>query len=177
MLDMASTVAARGKILRAQEMKQDIPLGWALDEVGVPTTDPSAALKGTFLPIGGPKGYGLALMIDVLAGMLSGSHYGPSVLRLHQMLGPQGAGFFSMAIDLERFMPLHQFKQLMRSYTESIKGVKKAKGTSRIYLPGEIEFEKEKMSLSDGIEINPKVLARLNQLLEKFRSPVRLGGE
>jgi LDH2 family malate/lactate/ureidoglycolate dehydrogenase len=71
-LDMSSSVVARGKIRKAQRMKESIPLGWALDQEGSPTTDPDAAMKGTLLPIGGPKGYGLALMIDVLAGLLSG---------------------------------------------------------------------------------------------------------
>jgi LDH2 family malate/lactate/ureidoglycolate dehydrogenase len=174
---MATTVAARAKIHRAQERREPIPLGWALDEMGAPTTDPDAALKGTLLPIGGPKGYGLALMIDVLAGMLSGSKYGPDVGRLYQMIGPLGAGFLSIAIDVERFMPLHQFKRLMKSYTESIRKGKKGKGTSRIYLPGEIEYEKEQVSLTEGIEINSKVVAGLNKLLEKFKSTIRLAEE
>ena len=93
------------------------------------------------------------------------------------MIGALGAGFLSMAIDVEKFMPLHQFKQLMKSYTESIRKGKKAKGISRIYLPGEIEYEKEKVSLTEGIEINSKVVAGLNKLLEKFKSTIRLAEE
>ncbi len=81
---MSSSVAARGKIRLAQRAKDSIPLGWALDETGKPTTDPVAALKGTLLPLGGPKGYGLALMIDVLAGLLSGSQYGPNAKTFHE---------------------------------------------------------------------------------------------
>lgn len=174
-LDMSSSVVARGKIRRAQRMKERVPLGWALDEAGSPTTDPVAALKGTLLPIGGPKGYGLALMIDVLAGLLSGSRYGPEVRTFHQPLGPTGIGVFTMAIDIERFMPLHQFKDLMRSYAKSIKKTKKAKEVTQIYLPGEIELEREKQSLKDGVEISPEVAKDLNLLLEKIRSPLRLG--
>ena len=79
-----------------------------------------------------------------------------------------------MAIDVERFMPLQEFKGLIRAYVESIKGSRKAKGVSRIYLPGEIEFEKEKASLKEGIEINPGTAKDLNQLLEKLKSPLRL---
>ncbi len=174
-LDMSSSVVARGKIRRAQRMKEKIPLGWALDETGSPTTDPVAALKGTLLPIGGPKGYGLALMIDVLAGLLSGSQYGPDVKTFHQPLGPTGIGVFTMAVDIERFMPLHQFKDLMTSYAKSIKKTKKAKQVSQIYLPGEIELEREKQSLKDGVEISPEVAKDLNLLLEKIKSPLRLG--
>lgn len=173
-LDMSSSVVARGKIRLAQRMKEAIPLGWALDEAGRPTTDPGEALKGTLLPIGGPKGYGLALMIDVLAGLLSGSQYGPNVKTFHEPLGPTGIGAFLLAIDIERFMPLDQFRRLMTSYVESIKKTKKAKDVSRIYLPGEIELEKEKKSLAEGIELSDLVLSNLNQLLERVGSPLRL---
>jgi LDH2 family malate/lactate/ureidoglycolate dehydrogenase len=173
-LDMSSSVVARGKIRRAERLKERIPLGWALDETGTPTTDPAAALNGTLLPIGGPKGYGLALMIDVLAGLLSGSQYGAKVKTFHQPLGPTGIGVFSMAIDIERFMPLHLFKDLMTSYAKSIKKTKKAKDVSQIYLPGEIEFEKEKKSLGEGIELSDSVVGDLTQLLEKVKSPLRL---
>ena len=173
-LDMSSSVVARGKIRRAQRMKERIPLGWALDDTGTPTTDPVAALKGSLLPIGGPKGYGLALMIDVLAGLLSGSQYGPEVKTFHQPLGPTGIGVFTMAIDIERFMPLHQFKDLMTSYAKSIKKTKKAKEVSQIYLPGEIELEKEKKSITEGIELDSTVVKSLNELLQKAKSPLRL---
>jgi LDH2 family malate/lactate/ureidoglycolate dehydrogenase len=173
-LDMSSSVVARGKIRRAQRMKERIPLGWALDDTGTPTTDPVAALKGSLLPIGGPKGYGLALMIDVLAGLLSGSQYGPEVKTFHQPLGPTGIGVFTMAIDIERFMPLHQFRSLMTSYAGSIKKIKKTKGVSRIYLPGEIESEREKKSVTEGIELDLTVIKGLDELLEKVKSPLRL---
>jgi LDH2 family malate/lactate/ureidoglycolate dehydrogenase len=173
-LDMSSSLVARGKIRRAERMKESIPLGWALDQNGEPTTDPSAAMKGTLVPIGGPKGYGLALMVDVLAGVLSGSQFGPQVKTFHQPLGPTGVGVFIMAIDVNRFMPIHQFKGLMESYGDSIKKSRKAKGISRIYLPGEIESEKEKKSMAEGIELSDSVVSSLNQLLDKVKSPLRL---
>ncbi|MGQ9645827.1 MAG: Ldh family oxidoreductase [Thermodesulfobacteriota bacterium] len=176
-LDMSSSVVARGKIRLAERKKEAIPLGWALDEGGMPTTDPGAALKGTLLPIGGPKGYGLALMIDVLAGLLSGSQYGPKVKTFHEPLGPTGIGVSIVAIDIERFMPLDQFRKLMASYAESIKKTRRAKDVSRIYLPGEIELEKEKKSLAEGIELGDSVVRNLNELLEKVRSPLRLKEE
>jgi LDH2 family malate/lactate/ureidoglycolate dehydrogenase len=173
-LDMSSTVVARGKIRRAARMNENIPEGWAFDEKGAPTTDPVEALKGTLMPIGGPKGYGLALMIDVLAGMLSGSKYGPAIRTFHQLEGPTGVGVFTLAIEIERFMPLEQFTALFKKYLASIKASRKAKGVSRIYLPGEIEYEKERQSLNEGIEVNPATAGKLNALLEKFKSPLRL---
>jgi len=176
-LDMSSSLVARGKVRRANRLKEGIPPGWAFDESGAPTTDPAAALKGTLAPIGGPKGYGLALMVDILAGMLSGSKYGPDVKTFHQPEGPTGVGACCMAIDVERFMPLQEFKGLVQPYVESIRGSRKAKGVSRIYLPGEIEFEKEKTSSKQGIEINPGTAKDLNQLLEKINSSLRVPQE
>jgi LDH2 family malate/lactate/ureidoglycolate dehydrogenase len=173
-LDMSSTLVARGKIRRADRLKEAIPPGWAFDEAGTPTTDPAAALKGTLMPIGGPKGYGLALMIDVLAGMLSGSKYGPEIRTFHQLEGPTGVGVFTLAIEIERFMPLGQFTALFRVYLASIKASRKAKGISRIYLPGEIEYDKEQQGLNEGIEVSPATAGKLNALLEKFGSPLRL---
>jgi LDH2 family malate/lactate/ureidoglycolate dehydrogenase len=173
-LDMSSTVVARGKIRRADRLKESIPMGWAFDKTGTPTTDPAAALKGTLMPIGGPKGYGLALMIDVLAGMLSGSQYGPEIRTFHQLEGPTGVGVFTLAVDIERFMPLGQFTALFRAYLSSIKASRKAKDISRIYLPGEIEYEKEQQGLNEGIEVSPATAGKLNALLEKFKSPLRL---
>ena len=173
-LDMSSSVVARGKIRLAERTKEPIPLGWALDETGTPTTDPTAAMKGTLVPIGGPKGYGLALIVDILAGMLSGSKYGQDIKTFHQLVGPTGVGVFSLAIDIERFMPHQQFNELIQAYLASIKGSKKAKGVSRIYIPGERKFEKEKQSLREGIEISPGLAKNLNQLLEKVKSPLRL---
>lgn len=173
-LDMSSSVVARGKIRLAERTKEPIPLGWALDETGAPTTDPTAAMKGTLVPIGGPKGYGLALIVDILAGMLSGSKYGQDIKTFHQLVGPTGVGVFSLAIDIERFMTHQQFNELIQAYLASIKGSKKAKGVSRIYIPGERKFEKEKQSLREGIEISPGLAKNLNQLLEKVKSPLRL---
>jgi len=176
-LDMSASVVARGKIRRAQRLKDEIPIGWALNEKGEPITEPGAALKGTLLPIGGPKGYGLALIIDVLAGMISGSKYGKDVETFHQLRGPTGIGVLTMAIDIQRFMPLNHFKELMTSYVESIKGTKRAKGVRQIYLPGEIEFEKEKRSEAEGIEIDTVVVESLNDILNTMKSPLRLTDE
>ena len=173
-LDMSSSLVARGKIRRAQRLGEKIPLGWALDDSGAPTEDPAAALKGTLLPIGGPKGYGLAFMVDVLAGMLSGAAFGRDIKSFHELMGPTEVGALTLAINVERFMPLGQFRGLMKGYLDSIRGSRKAKGTARIYLPGEIEAENEKASRERGIELRPASVELVNQLLEKLNSPMRL---
>ena len=91
-----------------------------------------------------------------------------------KLTGPTGVGALTLAINVERFMPLAQFRNLMKGYTDSIRSSRKAKGTARIYLPGEIESEKEKMSRERGIELSAASLETLNQLLEKVKSPMRL---
>jgi LDH2 family malate/lactate/ureidoglycolate dehydrogenase len=171
---MSSSVVARGKIRKAQRLGEKIPPGWALDESGTPTEDPEAALKGTLLPIGGPKGYGLALMVDVLAGMLSGAAFGRDIKSFHQLMGPTGVGALTLAINVERFMPLGHFRNLMKGYLDSIRGSRKANGTARIYLPGEIESEKEKTGRERGIDLRPASIEMVNQLLGKLKSPLRL---
>jgi LDH2 family malate/lactate/ureidoglycolate dehydrogenase len=173
-LDMSSSVVARGKIRRAARLKEKIPEGWAFDETGVSTTDAEKALQGTLMPIGGPKGYGLAVVVDILAGLLSGSKYGPEVITFHQLMGPTGVGVFTLAVDIERFMDRRQFQGLVQAYFTAIKDSKKADGVGRIYLPGEIEFEKEKESMREGIEIGEGVVKNLNLLLERVKSPLRL---
>ena len=80
------------------------------------------------MPIGGPKGYGLALMIDVLAGMLSGSQYGPEIRTFHQLEGPTGVGVFTLAVEIERFMPLGQFTALFRDLSGVDQGLPEGEG-------------------------------------------------
>ena len=168
LVDMSTSVVARGKIRRALAKGQEIPAGWALDEKGRGTTDPQAAMNGSLLPIAGPKGYALALFIDLIAGLLSGSKYGREVLTFHKPLGPTGVGVMTMALDIGSFMALDQFNRLVSDHADSIRGSRKADGVERIYLPGEIESEREEISRSEGIELDNAVIQSLNQLLDKF---------
>lgn len=163
-LDMSTSVVARGKIRRAMRMKQPIPAGWALDARGEPTEDPEAAMQGTLLPIGGPKGYGMAFFVDLLAGLLSGSKFSRQVSTFHQPLSPTGVGVLALAIDVSRFMPLDTFRRLVVEHVHSIRNSTRAKATSRVYLPGEIETENEKRALTDGVELDPEVHQALQRL-------------
>jgi LDH2 family malate/lactate/ureidoglycolate dehydrogenase len=173
-LDMSTTVVARGKIRRAQRLKQPIPLGWALDAQGAPTEDPEAAMKGTLLPIGGPKGYGMAFFIDLICGLLSGSSYARELKTFHKPEGPTGVGVMTLAIDISRFMPPATFASLTGEHILSIRGSAKAAGTSRIYLPGEIEAEKERLAALRGVEVDDAVCQALDELLAKKGLSVRL---
>ena len=89
-------------------------------------------------------------------------------------MGPTGVGALTLAINVERFMPLDQFRGLMKGYVDSIRASRKAKGTARIYLPGEIEAEKERASRERGIDLSPASVESVNHLLEKLKSPMRL---
>lgn len=174
-LDMSSSIVARGKIRRAQRMNEKIPGNWALDNTGKATTDPSEALKGSLLPLAGPKGYGLALFVDIFSGLLSGSKYGRELLTFHKPLGPTGVGATFMAIDVARFMPINQFEKLISEFADSIRNSKKANGNERIFLPGEIEAEKAIASRAEGIEIDNQIVDKINRLLEEKGISPRIG--
>lgn len=163
-LDMATTVAARGKIVLAEKEGRSIPEGWALDPRGVMTTDPAAALLGTLLPAGGPKGYGLALIIDVLSGLLSGGVYGPHVGNSARTDVPQGAGQCFLVLDVRKFQPLDLFLEEIDSMIREIKASPKAEGVEEIYLPGEIEFRLSEQRTREGIPLSEEVHEMLQKL-------------
>jgi len=173
-LDMSASVVARGKIRRAQRLNEKIPEGWALDETGCPTTDPAEALKGTLLPIAGYKGSGLALFIDLICGLLSGSKYGRDLLTFHKPIGPTGVGAMFMAVDIGRFMPLARFETLVNEYAEAIRNSQKAVGVERIWLPGEIEADRANASKLQGIEVDSQIVEKINLLLKQKDLAIRI---
>lgn len=173
-LDMSSSIVARGKIRRASRNKEKIPLGWAIDKEGDPTTDPNEALKGTLLPIAGAKGSALAIIIDIIAGMLSGSRFGLEVKTFHKVEGVTGIGVFCMAIDINKFYDLNSFYSMIDSYIRSIKNLKKIKNVSEVYLPGELEFISEQKSQEEGIKLDSPIIDSLNDILEKLGSNLKL---
>lgn len=173
-LDMSASIVARGKIRRAERLNENIPLGWAIDDTGTSTTDPYEALKGTLLPIGGHKGYGLALFIDLMCGLLSGSKYGRDLLTFHKPIGPTGVGAMFMAVDIGRFMPLAQFETLVDEYADAIRNSQKAVGVERIFLPGEIEANEASASEIQGVEVDSLIVEKINQLLEQKDLAIRI---
>lgn len=169
-LDMSSSVVARGKIRLASLSGESIPPGWALDDTGAPTCDPSLALKGCLLPLGGPKGSGLAMMIDIFSGMLSGSAYGRRLKSFHELDGATGVGACFIAIDIGRFVDPGSFAVKMAEYIQEIKGLRKQAGVAEILLPGEVERKKLEESRRAGIEIPEPVAKGLDQVLAKLGS-------
>jgi LDH2 family malate/lactate/ureidoglycolate dehydrogenase len=158
-LDMATSVAAGGKLDVAAARGEPIPLGWALDEAGSPTTDARAGRLGSLLPVGGPKGYGMALMIDVLAGVLTGGRFAAG-------MGLAGDGQFFLALQVERFMALAEFHARMDAMIDEIHASAKAPGVERVYVPGEIEHESATERLANGLPIEETILGDLKRLAE-----------
>jgi LDH2 family malate/lactate/ureidoglycolate dehydrogenase len=174
-LDMSTTVVARGKIRRAARLKERIPLGWALDASGAPTDDPEQALRGTLMPVGEHKGYGMAFFVDLICGLLSGSSYAREVRTFHQPQGRTGVGVMTMAIDIDRYMPIERFSTLIGEYVRKVRSSTKARGRDRIYLPGEIEAERERLNKTRGVEVDPPVAKAIDRLLEERGLSLRLG--
>ncbi|KAK3906085.1 Malate/L-lactate dehydrogenase [Staphylotrichum tortipilum] len=160
-LDMAPSVAARGKIHKALRRGEKIPKGWALDEEGKPTDDPERALKGVMLPMGGPKGSALAIMMDVFSGVLSGSAFAGGVTSPYDMSAPGDVGHFIVALKPDLFMGLDEFRQRMDVLYQRVVGSDKMEGVDRIYFPGEIEQLTEERRIREGI---PFVQAEIDAL-------------
>ena len=159
-LDLATTVVARGRINLYAKQNKPLEPGWAFDEHGVPTTDPHAALKGLLAPIGGYKGYGISLAVDFLCGVLTGSNYGahfPGFLA-DNMSEPTDVGSFFAAVNVESFMDLPEFTAAIDKAIREIKTSTRADGVKRIYIPGEIEFEMKAERLVHGIPIPEEVV-------------------
>ena len=150
-LDMAPSVAARGKIYKALRRGEKIPGDWALDGEGKPTDDPARALEGVMLPMGGPKGSALAIMMDVFSGVLSGSAFAGGVTGPYDMSKPGDVGHFLVAIKPDLFMSLDDFKERMEILHQRVVGAEKMHGVNRIYFPGEIEQIREDERLQGGI--------------------------
>ncbi len=173
-LDMSSSVVARGKIRLAAMNGESIPLGWACDETGEPTTDPASALKGSLLPLGGPKGSGLAMMIDILSGVLSGSSYGRKLKSFHELEGATGVGACFIAVDVSRFIDTGRFIGMVGEYVREMKGLRKQAGVKEILAPGELEFLKEEESRRSGIEVPQSVVKSTNEILANLGSRLRI---
>jgi LDH2 family malate/lactate/ureidoglycolate dehydrogenase len=172
--DMATSIVARGKIRQAARRGESIPDGWALDEEGNLTTDPVAALKGTLLPMAGPKGSAIALMVDILSGIIAGAEHAPNLRSFHATDGKTGVGASLIAIDIQKFIDLGEFKSTMEEYIENLKGMKKASFANEIFLPGEIEYNHQQESLRIGINLDDSAVDILNSLLEHFSCNQRL---
>ncbi|KAF2172576.1 hypothetical protein M409DRAFT_17808 [Zasmidium cellare ATCC 36951] len=164
-LDMAPSVAARGKIYKAKRRGEKIPTDWALDGEGRQTDDPAKALEGVMLPMGGPKGSGLSIMMDVFSGVLSGSAFAGHVTGPYDPSNkPADVGHFFVAIKPDLFVSLDDFRERMDYLYKRVVDSDKAAGVDRVFFPGEIEQITEETRRKTGI---PYVEAEVNALDEE----------
>lgn len=163
-LDMSPAVAARGKIRLAQKRGEKIPLGYALDADGRPTTDPAEALKGVVLPIGGPKGSGLSMLMDIFGGVLSGAAYAGDVGDQYKAYDrPQNVGHFFLAMKPDLFVPMAEYRSRMDTLVERIRACPRAEGFDEILLPGELEAREEQRRRRAGIPYGLSEIESLNE--------------
>jgi LDH2 family malate/lactate/ureidoglycolate dehydrogenase len=166
-VDMSSSVVARGKIILAAKQGLPIPEGWAMDEEGRETTDASAALGGAVRPLGGAKGYALALAVEVMSGVLSGAAFGPQVNSIYEDAAPPAdVGHSFILLNVESWMPLHDYYDRMELLLREIKSSPTAGDVDEILYPGErryrtfLENEKRGIALPDAVRQELEGLSR-----------------
>jgi LDH2 family malate/lactate/ureidoglycolate dehydrogenase len=161
-LDMAISVAARAKIRTALKRGESIPPTWATDKDGKPTTDPAAALDGFLLPIGGHKGYGLALIVDLFAGLLSGAAYLTHVKSwVDAPDEPQNLGHFFFLFDIRRLGSAGWLAERMADFAHILHSTPPADPDAPVLVPGEIELNKLVRQRKEGIPLDASLLAKL----------------
>jgi len=169
-LDMSTSTVAFGKLEIANREGTAMPHGWALDKDGNPTTDPRAGMEGrTLLPLGGTrelgghKGYGLALMVEILCGVLSGAAFGLAFVE-QGLEVPMNLGHFFGAISLQAFSQVERFKEGMDDMLSALKVSSPAQGQERVYTAGELEYLCERERRQKGIPLNHVVADNLRQI-------------
>ena len=164
-LDMATTVAAYGKVKTKAQRGETMPVGWMIDREGRPLTDPKRANEGFLLPIGEYKGYGLALVIGLLAGTLNRAAMGRDVVDFNaDDATPTNTGHAIVAISVEAFGDVAEFKKSVDALARELRGSKRLPGVERIWLPGEQSHGKRLDRTSHGIPTPGSLLKSLKQL-------------
>ncbi len=154
LLDMATTTVALNKIYKALlSGEKSIPAGWAMDAEGNPTTDPQTARDGLPMPLGGYKGYGLAVMVEILCAALSGGAMLSEVGGIRMQGKPMRANHLFLAIDVARFMPRDEFIQRMQWMRDTLTHSKPAAGFDEVMIAGDPEWRTEELRIRDGIPV------------------------
>jgi LDH2 family malate/lactate/ureidoglycolate dehydrogenase len=171
-LDMATTVAAFGKVKTKAQRGETMPEGWMVDRDGRPLTDPKRVHDGFLLPIGGYKGYGLALVFGILAGTLNGAAMGKDVVDFNaDDATPTNTGQAILAIDISAFEDPEVFGQRIDTLSRDLRNSERMKGVERIWLPGEQSQAKYRERLDSGVPVPAALLSSLNELAGKLGIP------
>jgi L-2-hydroxycarboxylate dehydrogenase (NAD+) len=185
--DAATSIIQRGKVEVASRAKKPVPQGTVIDAEGKPLTDPDLILAGmgkaqaALLPLGGAgeelagyKGYGLAVMVELLCASLCGGRFMKDLLGFEAdgSARPYMLGHFFTAIDIEHFIPLEESKRITGGIMRALQASRKAPGEERIYVAGEKEYEAEKRVREQGVPVNPN----LRQELQAMRDELGIEG-
>ena len=168
-LDIATSVAAEGKVRVRRNQGQPVPMGWLVNNQGVPTTDPNdlyTTPRGAILPLGGlsegHKGYGLALIIEILSGALTRAGCAqPNHSR-------SGNGVFILVLNISAFTPLEEFKREVDTFTTYVKSAKPMEGFSEILLPGEIESRQVEARRANGIAVDDETWSQIKSSAAEY---------
>ncbi|HEX9983146.1 MAG TPA: amino acid adenylation domain-containing protein [Thermoanaerobaculia bacterium] len=174
-LDVSMSVTAKGKVAKHLEEGRALPHGWILDSTGRPSVDPADLVAGLGIPIGGHKGYGLALVMEALSGVLTGAGFGLDHRRerLKQKDVRPDFGHFFIVIDPELFLSRDEFSARVDRMIDEVKGARRMQGIDEILLPGEAELRAREHNLRSGVPLSSAV----HQALEKYRREAGLVSE
>jgi L-2-hydroxycarboxylate dehydrogenase (NAD+) len=174
-LDMATTVAAYGKVKAKAARGEMMPEGWMIDREGRPLTDPRRANEGFLLPIGGYKGYGLALVVGLIAGSLNGAAMGRDVIDFNADAGTAtNTGQAIVAIDPGAFGEIADFKRAVDRLVRDLHASERMPGVERIFMPGEQSHAKIQAQRRDGIALPSSLVSTLDRLAEQLEiAPLR----
>lgn len=168
-LDMATTVAAYGKVKTAAQQGKTMPEGWMIDRSGNPLTDPARAAEGFLLPIGGPKGYGLSLIFGILAGTLNGAAFGRDVVDFNaDAKSTTNTGQFVLALDIAAFTDPDKFKEGIDAVWDEMKSSPLLPGFDEIRVPGERLDRVTRERTENGIPIASALRAQLDELADEL---------
>jgi LDH2 family malate/lactate/ureidoglycolate dehydrogenase len=171
--DMATSAAAAGKINVATARGEQVPPGWLIDAEGKPTTDPRVLKNGgALLPLGGAEGYkgtGLAAIVEIFSGLLTGLGFGV------EPTGRHNDGCFMAVFKVSAFRDLNTFRQEVTDFANYLKATPPAQGFKEVFYPGEVEFRKEKERRANGIPVEDATWAKLKDLANGFGLTAKLG--
>jgi LDH2 family malate/lactate/ureidoglycolate dehydrogenase len=173
-LDIAMSRVAGGKVRLAAKNKQKIPVGWIIDRHGRDTEDPNDLPDGgALLPFGEHKGYGLTVMLEILAGVLTGAGMlGQVPMWLKEIRTPLNVGHCFIAISIESFMDLADFKKRLDWVIQEIKSSPPAEGSKGVFFPGEVELQVEEERRKGGIPLSEAILEDLKGMSETYEEPL-----
>ncbi|MGI9257260.1 MAG: Ldh family oxidoreductase [Gammaproteobacteria bacterium] len=175
-LDMATTVAAYGKVKTAAQRGEQMPEGWMMDKLGNALTDPTRAAEGFLLPIGGPKGYGLALIFGLLAGTLNGAAFGREVVDFNaDSRTSTNTGQLVAALSIEAFMEVDVFKAKVDDVIRSMHASPTLPGVDAVRVPGERSQRIRLDRQATGIPIHPGLADKLDSLAAELGAPALAG--